>query len=150
MAKTMGRLLVTSSVLAQHLGYRQHWWYHTLQLPSEPISKNEYAKHLVQRISEAHKLFSSIKKDLRRRQRDYYDLSANVREFSDGQQGLVRNLEPLGKAPVSEAYKHLYSVYPAAKQILAKLGRMRGLTAHFPYLSLEGDPSGGVCYLVLD
>ena len=25
-----------------------------LQLPSEPISKNEYAKHLVQRISEAH------------------------------------------------------------------------------------------------
>ena len=233
-----------------------------LQLPSEPISKNEYAKHLVQRISEAHKLFSSIKKDLRRRQRDYYDLSANVREFSVGQQVLVRKpppsnvekgsatklirryagpyivserlknsdlyrlrhaitneelpptnveklipvpeaepgelrescaqgtslpvqsrereeqykpgqfiiylpkrnnqadegislklaqyLEPLGKAPVSEACKHLYSVYPAAKQILAKLGRMRGLTAHCPYLSLEGDPSGGAYYLVLD
>ena len=65
-----------------------------LQLPSEPISKNEYAKHLVQRISEAHKLFSSIKKDLRRRQRDYYDLSANVREFSVGQQVLVRKPPP--------------------------------------------------------
>ena len=65
-----------------------------LQLPSEAISKNEYAKHLVQRISEAHKLFSSIKKDLRRRQRDYYDLSANVREFSVGQQVLVRKPPP--------------------------------------------------------
>lgn len=233
-----------------------------LQLTSEPISKNEYAQHLVQRISEAHKLFSSIKKDVRRRQRDYYDLSANVRELSVGQQVLVRKpplsnvekgsatklirryagpyivserlknsdlyrlrhvitneelpatnveklipvpeaepgdlrescaqgaflpvqsrereeqykpdkfiiylpksnnqadegislklaqyLEPLGKAPVSEGCKHLYSVYSAAKQILTKLGRMRGLTAHCPYLSLEGDPSGGAHYLVLD
>ena len=34
-----------------------------LQLPSEPISKNEYAKYLVQRISEAHKVFSSIKRE---------------------------------------------------------------------------------------
>ena len=89
-----------------------------LQLPSEPISKNEYAKHLVQRISEAHKLFSSIKKDLRRRQRDYYDLSANVkRVFCLGQQVLVRNLEPPGKALVSEAFKRLHSVYPAAKHL---------------------------------
>ena len=233
-----------------------------LQLPSEPISKNEYAKHLVQRISEAHKLFSSIKKDLRRRQRDYYDFSVNVGEFSVGQQVLVRKspplnlekgsatklvrkyagpyivserlknsnlyllrhiitneellptndekliavpeaepgelrescakgaslpvqsrereeqyepgqfiiynpksnnhagegislksaqyLEALVKAPVHKACKHLFSVYPAAKRILAKLGKMRGLTAHCPYLSLEGDPSGGVYYLVLD
>ena len=34
-------------------------------------------------------------------------------------------LSPLGKAPGSEASKHLYSVYPATGQILAKLGRMR-------------------------
>ena len=27
---------------------------------------------------------------------------------------------------------------------------MRGLTAHCPYLFLEGDPSGGAYYLVLD
>ena len=66
-----------------------------LQLPGEPISENEYAKHLVQRISEAHKLFSSIKKDLRRRQRDYHDLSVSVREFSVGQQVLVRKPPPL-------------------------------------------------------
>ena len=63
---------------------------------------------------------------------------------------LAQYLEPLGKAPVSEACKHLYSVYPAARQILVKLGKMRGLTAHCPYLSLEGDPSGGAYNLVLD
>ena len=63
---------------------------------------------------------------------------------------LFQYLEPLGKAPVSEACKHLCFVYTAAKQILAKLGRMRGLTAHYPYLSLEGDSSRGAYYLVLD
>ena len=218
-------------------------------------------KYLVQRISEAHKLFSSIKKDLRRRQREYYDLTAKPIEFTVGQQVLVRKppptnaqkglatklirryagpyviieclknsdlyrlwhsvtnkellptnveklilvpgaepndlresctqnascpvqtqdnetqykpgqflmylpkknnqadegislklaqyLEPLGKAPVSEAC-NLYSVFPASRQILLKLGKMRGLTAHCPYLSLEGDPSGGAYNLVLD
>ena len=233
-----------------------------LELPSEPIGKNEYATHLVQRITEAHKLFTSIKKDLRRKQRDYYDLSDNPREFAVGQEVLVRKpppsnvekglatklirryvgpytaierlknsdlyrlrhsvtkeelpptnveklilvpnakdndlresnkktashpsqtqegekrykpgqflmylpkkdnqadegishkiaqyLEPLGKAPVSEACKHLYSSFPAAKQILIKLGRMRGLTAQCSYLSLQGDPSGGAYNLVLD
>ncbi|KAL9984580.1 hypothetical protein ACROYT_G006890 [Oculina patagonica] len=233
-----------------------------LQLPNQPIDKNDYAKYLVQRITEAHKLFCSIKKDLRRRQRDYYDLSANPREFTVGQEVLVRKpppsnvekgsatklirryagpyiitkrlknsdlyrlrhsvtneelpptnveklipipeaepndlresstesvprpaqnqdkerqykpgqflmylsksneqadegislelaryLEPIGKAPVSEACKHLYFVFPASRQLLVKLGRMRGLTAHCPYLSLEGDPSGGAYNLVLD
>ena len=63
---------------------------------------------------------------------------------------MAQYLEALVNAPVHKACKHLFSVYPAAKQILAKLGKMRGLTAHCPYLSLEGDPSGGVYYLVLD
>lgn len=53
---------------------------------------------------------------------------------------LAQYLDPLGKVPVSEACKHLYSVYPADKQILAKLGRMRGLTAHCRYLSLKEIP----------
>ena len=65
-----------------------------LQLPNQPIDKNDYAKYLVQRITEAHKLFCSIKKDLRRRQRDYYDLSANPREFNVGQEVLVRKPPP--------------------------------------------------------
>ena len=56
---------------------------------------------------------------------------------------LAQHLVTLGKAPVSEACKHLYSVFPASRQILVKLGKMRGLTAHCQYLSLEGDPSGG-------
>ena len=57
---------------------------------------------------------------------------------------LARYLEPLGKAPVSEPCKHLYSVFPASRQILVKR------TAHCPYISLEGDPSGGAYNLVLD
>ena len=235
-----------------------------LQLPNQPIDKNNYAKYLVQRIKEAHKLFFSTKKELHRRQRDYDDLSANPREFNLGQEVLVRKpppanyvekesatklikryarqyiitkglknsdlyrlrhsitneelpptnveklisipeaepsdlressaqrvprlalnqdqerqykpghflmymylhksneradeeislklaqyLDPIGKAPVSEDCKHPYSVFPATRQLLVKLGRMRGLTAHCPYLSLEGDPSGGVYNLVL-
>ena len=62
---------------------------------------------------------------------------------------LAQCLEPISKAKVSEACKHLYSVFPASRQILVKLGRMRGLTAHCPFLSLEGDPSGGAYNLVL-
>ena len=63
---------------------------------------------------------------------------------------LTQYLDPIGKALVSEACKHLYSVFPASRQLLVKLGRMRGLTTHCPYLSLEGDPSGGAYNLVLD
>ena len=63
---------------------------------------------------------------------------------------LAQYLDPIGKAPVSEACKHLYSVFPASRQLLVKLGRMRGLTVLCPYLSLEGDPSGGAYNLVLD
>ena len=63
---------------------------------------------------------------------------------------LAQYLDPIGKAPVREACNHLYSVFPASRQLLVKLGRMRGLTAHCPYLSLEGDPSGGAYNLVLD
>ena len=66
-----------------------------LQLPSEPISSNEYAEHLPQRIHEAHKLFSSIKVDLRKQQRDYYDLRARSRDFEVGQQVLVQKPPPL-------------------------------------------------------
>ena len=65
-----------------------------LQLPNQPIDENDYAKYLVQRITEVHKLFCSIKKDLRRRQRDYYDLSADPREFNVGQEVLVRKPPP--------------------------------------------------------
>ena len=59
-------------------------------------------------------------------------------------------IEPLGKAPVSEACKQLHScIFPEAKQILVKR-RMRGLTAQCPYLFLQGDPSGGAYDQVLD
>ena len=72
-----------------------------LQLLNEPINKKDYARYLVQRISEAHKLFASIKKDLRRGQREYYDLTANPKEFIAGQPVLAR------KPPPSNAEKGL-------------------------------------------
>ena len=63
---------------------------------------------------------------------------------------LAQYLDPIGKALVSEACKHLYSIFPASRQLLVKLERMWSLTAECPYLSLEGDPSGGAYNLVLD
>ena len=57
---------------------------------------------------------------------------------------LAQYLESLGKVPVSEACKYLYSVSPASRQILLKRRKRCGLTKHCPHLSLEGDPSGGV------
>lgn len=231
-----------------------------LEPPTAPTSRNEYAEHLVQRTSEAHRLFSSITSDLRRRQRDYYDLGSRQRNFQIGQKVLVRkppssnaerglssklvrrytgpfkiierlpnsdlyrlqhviskemsaptNVEKLllvpeadsgdlrdsmvssnnlpaqepakykleefvmytpcandlqdegvayrvaeylqtksGKAPVSEVCKHLYQVFPPSRQILVKIGKMRGLTTHCPYLELEGQPNGGTYYVILD
>ena len=59
-------------------------------------------------------------------------------------------LGPLGKAPVGEAWKHLYSIFPVVKQILVKPGRRRGLTAQCPYLSLQGHQPRGAYNLVLD
>ena len=215
-----------------------------LQLASQPTGKNDYAKYLVQRITQADRLFCSIKKVLWRRQRDYYDLSANPRDLTVGQEVLVRKpppsnvekgsatkpirrcagpniiskllknndlnhlrhsvtneelpptnverpiteakpndlrvaessresvprparnqdqerqynpgqfliylpksneqadegislklaqyLEPIRKSPVNEPCKHLYSVFPALRQLLVKLRRVRDLTAHCP------------------
>ena len=37
---------------------------------------------------------------------------------------LAQYLDPLGKAFVSEACKHLYSIFPASRQLLVKLERM--------------------------
>jgi len=63
---------------------------------------------------------------------------------------LAQYLVSIGRAPVIEACEHLYSVFPTSRQLLVKLGRMGGLRAHCPYLSLEGEPSGGAHNLVLD
>ena len=90
-----------------------------LQLPNQPIDKNDYAKYLVQRITEAHKLFFSIKKDLRRRQRDYYALSANPRLFDVGQEVLVRKPLPANveKGSATKLIKRYTGPYIIAKRL---------------------------------
>ena len=57
----------------------------TLDLPSQQISRNQFATHLVSRLSTSHKHLQEIKSDLRRLQRENYD-------------SVSRNLEiPIGK-----------------------------------------------------
>lgn len=56
--------------------------------------------------TEDHKLFYSIKKDLRRQQRDYYDLPANAREFNVGQEVLVKKPPP-SNVEKGSATKHI-------------------------------------------
>ncbi len=90
-----------------------------VQLSNQPIDKNDYAKYLVQRITEAHKLFCSIKKYFRRRQRDYYDLSANPREFTVGQEVLVRKPPPsnVEKGSATKLIKRYAGPYIITKRL---------------------------------
>ena len=45
----------------------------SLQLPPQPISQDQYTKHLVSGLQQAHKEFSKIKADLRRYHHEFYD-----------------------------------------------------------------------------
>ena len=48
----------------------------SLELPPKPLPPDHYAKHIVSRLTDAHKKFNQVKADLRRRQRDVYDTKA--------------------------------------------------------------------------
>ena len=48
----------------------------SLELPPRPLPHDHYAKHILSRLSEAHKQFSQIKADIRRQQREIYDTKA--------------------------------------------------------------------------
>ena len=45
----------------------------SLELPPKPISQDHYAHHLVSCLREAYREFSTIKADLKRYQREFYD-----------------------------------------------------------------------------
>ena len=56
----------------------------SLALPPKPLPPDHYAKHIITRMTDAHKQFSQIKADLRHQQRDIYDEKAHY-FYSRGQ-----------------------------------------------------------------
>ena len=66
----------------------------TLDVPVETLSRNTYAEQLVSHMSEAQKLFNSIKADMKRTQREYYDKSSRELHISEGKQVYVRRPPP--------------------------------------------------------
>ena len=62
----------------------------SIQLPPNPISQDHYAVHLISRLQDAHKEFTSIKNDLRRYQREYYDSKARIINIPEGKTVYIR------------------------------------------------------------
>eukprot|EP00795_Rhopilema_esculentum_P012031 gene12031-biopygen2214 len=53
-------------------------------LPPNPLPADQYAKQLVSNVKDAHTHFQQIKSDLRRRQRELYDIAARDSHIPDG------------------------------------------------------------------
>ena len=75
----------------------------SLELPQRPLPHDHYAKHILSRLSEAHKQFSQIKFDIRRQQHEIHDTKAC---------NLFHNAESLfsGVRVLAESI-HFYTVY---------------------------------------
>ena len=58
--------------------------------------------------------------------------------------------QPNHKAYSSEACKAIYKQLQEAREIIARLGKLRGIVTKCPYLSLEGGATGGTYYIKLD
>ena len=73
------------------------------------------------------------------------DLAFIAREFGK----YLRSL-PSNSAISSQASKFIYEHFPAARQLLATHGKLRGLVRQFPYLQLAGGAHGGTYVLSLN
>jgi hypothetical protein len=58
--------------------------------------------------------------------------------------------QPNHKAYSSDACKAIYKQLPEAREIIARLDKLRGIVTKCPYLSLEGGATGGTYYIKLD
>lgn len=58
--------------------------------------------------------------------------------------------QPNNQAYSSEACKAIYKQLPETREIVARHGRLRGIISKCPYLSLEGEATGGTYLLKLD
>ena len=66
----------------------------SLALPPKSLPPDHYAKHIILRMTEAHKQFSQIKADLCRQQCELYDAKARVISIADGKIVHIRNDSP--------------------------------------------------------
>ena len=57
---------------------------------------------------------------------------------------------PKPQCYASEACKVVYQSFPDARDILNRHGKLKGLVAKCPYLTLNGGPHGGTYLLTLD
>ena len=57
---------------------------------------------------------------------------------------------PKPQCYASEACKVVYQSFPDARDILNRHGKLKGLVAKCPYLTLNGGPHGGTYFLTLD
>ena len=73
----------------------------TLDLPSQQISRNQYATHLVSHLSTSHKHLQEIKSDLRQLQRENYDSVSTNLEIPIGKTVYVR--KPLASSDRGKA-----------------------------------------------
>ena len=75
-------------------------------LPPAPLSQSSYAKELIKRSIEARKNFDRIKGDLKRSQREYYDMNSRDLHIPDGKRVFVR-LPPPRSTPKGAATRLL-------------------------------------------
>ena len=66
----------------------------SLQLPVHLLPPDHYAKHLIAQLQSAHKDFTAIKADLRRKQKDLYHRKARFLSIPDGKEVYVRKEPP--------------------------------------------------------
>lgn len=65
-----------------------------LDLPPATLSRNAFAEQLVSRLCEAQKQFNTIKADLKRTQREYYDKSSRDLAVTEGKEVYARRPPP--------------------------------------------------------
>ena len=77
-----------------------------IQMPINPISQDEYAVNLIKNLKQVHSEFEIIKADLRRSQRDHYDI-----EMPTGKIVYVRNHTQPSKGETSRFIRNFYGPY---------------------------------------
>ncbi|KAL9951307.1 hypothetical protein ACROYT_G043949 [Oculina patagonica] len=73
----------------------------SFDLPPAPLSQSSYARELIKRSIAARKNFDRIKADLKRTQREYYDMNSRDLHVPDGKRVFVRLPPPTAKGAAS-------------------------------------------------
>ena len=78
----------------------------TLELPPLSLPRASYAKELIKRSIEAQKQFDKIKADLKRAQREYYDMHSRDLHVPEGKRVFV------GTFRTNNPYQIVYTLHP--------------------------------------